>query len=46
MGILFRGRQWYLTQAALPICGEKVDKEVQLYIQGIQDVALANAHWR
>jgi len=30
----------------MPIWGEKVDREVQRYIKGIQDVALANAHWR
>jgi hypothetical protein len=30
----------------LPIWGEKVDKKVQRYLRGIEDVALANAHWR
>jgi hypothetical protein len=39
-------KQWYLAQAALPIWGERVDQEVQRYIRGIQDVALANTHWR
>lgn len=41
-----RYRQWYLTMADLPIWGESVDKEVQRYIQGIQDVVLANVNWR
>ncbi|PVH75594.1 terpenoid synthase, partial [Cadophora sp. DSE1049] len=40
-----RYRQWYLAMAELPVWGEKVDKEVQRYIQGIQDVVLANVNW-
>ncbi|KAG4419573.1 hypothetical protein IFR04_007275 [Cadophora malorum] len=31
--------------ADLPVWGEEVDKEVQRYIQGIQDVVLANVNW-
>lgn len=39
-------KRWYLAQATLPIWEEQVDQQVQRYIKGIQDVALANAHWR
>ncbi|KUJ19990.1 terpenoid synthase [Mollisia scopiformis] len=45
--ILLRNRykEWYLAQAQLPTWGERVDREVQWYIKGMQDVALANANW-
>ena len=41
-----RYRSWYLALAELPIWGEEIDRQVQRYIKGMQDVALANAHWR
>ncbi|KAH8756856.1 pentalenene synthase [Hyaloscypha finlandica] len=40
-----RYKQWYLAHAHLPTWGEQTDREVQRYIKGIEDVALANAHW-
>ena len=40
-----RYRSWYRAQAELPLWGENLDQQVQRYIKGIQDVALANAHW-
>lgn len=39
-------KDWYLALVRLPIWGEEVDRDVQRYIKGIQDIALANAHWR
>lgn len=39
-------RDWYLAIASLPQWGEEVDAQVQKYIQGVQDVALANLNWR
>jgi len=39
-------RDWYLAMASLPQWGEGVDAQVQKYIQGVQDVALANLNWR
>ena len=41
-----RYRDWYLAQAALPQWGEHIDSQVQRYIMGVQDVVLANLHWR
>ncbi|KAG4431668.1 hypothetical protein IFR05_012851 [Cadophora sp. M221] len=40
-----RYRDWYVAMAGLPVLGEKIDKEVQRYIQGIQDVVIANVNW-
>ena len=40
-----RYRQWYLAQADLPQWGEAIDKQVQRYVQGLQDIAKANLHW-
>ena len=39
-------RDWYLALAKLPQWGEEVDTQVQKYIQGVQDVVLANLNWR
>ncbi|ERF68386.1 hypothetical protein EPUS_06802 [Endocarpon pusillum Z07020] len=39
-------RDWYLALADLPQWGEKIDAQVQKYIQGVQDVVLANLNWR
>ena len=41
-----RYRDWYLVLADLPQWGEKIDAQVQKYIQGVQDIVLANLHWR
>lgn len=39
-------RDWFLAQANLPQWGEHVDFQVQKYIQGVQNVVLANLNWR
>lgn len=39
-------RDWYLTLADLPSWGEDVDAQVQTYIDGLQNIVLANIHWR
>lgn len=39
-------RNWYLAHAELPLWGEAIDNQVQKYIQGIQDLVLANVNWR
>lgn len=41
-----RYREWYLTLTELPTWGEKIDSEVQMYINSVQNVALANLNWR
>ncbi|EON68031.1 hypothetical protein W97_07179 [Coniosporium apollinis CBS 100218] len=41
-----RYKRWYMAQASLPIWGEEIDSQLRRYIKGIEDVALANAHWR
>ncbi|KAL9608737.1 MAG: hypothetical protein Q9167_006455 [Letrouitia subvulpina] len=38
-------RDWYLALADLPQWGEEIDTQVQRYIQGVQDVVLANLSW-
>ena len=35
----------YLALAELPIWGEEVDKQVQMFIRGCQDMAVANLNW-
>ncbi|KAL8784191.1 MAG: hypothetical protein Q9195_009138 [Heterodermia aff. obscurata] len=40
-----RYREWYLTLTQLPTWGEDIDKQVQLYISSVQNVALANLNW-
>ncbi|KAI4215131.1 MAG: hypothetical protein LQ351_002446 [Letrouitia transgressa] len=44
---LLRGcyRDWYFALADLPQWGEEIDNQVQKYIQGVQDVVLANLSW-
>lgn len=39
-------RDWYLALAGLPQWGEKIDAQAQKYVQGVQDVVLANLNWR
>lgn len=39
-------RDWYLALADLPQWGEQIDVQVQRYIQGVQDAAIANINWR
>ena len=41
-----RYRDWYLALADLPQWGERIDVEVQTYIQGVQNITLANLNWR
>ena len=41
-----RYRAWYLAHSEIPLWGEAVDVQVQLYVKGCQDVVLANANWR
>ncbi|KAL9063904.1 MAG: hypothetical protein Q9161_009202 [Pseudevernia consocians] len=40
-----RYRAWYLAHSEIPLWGEPVDVQVQLYVKGCQDVVLANANW-
>lgn len=44
--LIERYRDWYLALAALPTWGERLDADVQQYIQGVQNVVRANLHWR
>jgi hypothetical protein len=41
-----RYRDWYRNLAQLPFWEENIDRQVQLYLSGIQNVALANLNWR
>ena len=41
-----RYREWYVAQANLPQWGEVIDRQVQKYIRGMQDVITANVYWR
>ncbi len=41
-----RYRDWYLTLTELPTWGEKIDSQVQVYINSVQNIALANLNWR
>lgn len=41
-----RYRAWFLAHAAIPIWGEAVDVQVQMYVKGCQDVILGNLNWR
>ena len=48
MGELLKAlfRAWYLALAELPQWGEAIDSQVQKYIEGVQDMLLANVNWR
>lgn len=41
-----RYRDWYRNFATLPFWEEHIDRQVQLYLSGVQNVALANLNWR
>ena len=41
-----RYKEWYLALAILPHWNEEVNRSVQVYIQGVQNVVLANLNWR
>lgn len=41
-----RYRRWYLAHSELPLWGEEVDVQVQLYVKGCQDIILGNLNWR
>lgn len=41
-----RYRDWYRNFAKLPFWEEHIDRQVQLYLSGVQNVALANLNWR
>lgn len=41
-----RYRAWYLAHSEIPLWGEAVDVQVQMYVKGCQDVILANLNWR
>lgn len=41
-----RCRRWYLAHSKLPLWGEEVDVQVQMYVKGCQDIVLANLNWR
>ena len=41
-----RQREWYLALARIPSWGEQIDRQVQRYIQGVQDGVIANLNWR
>ena len=38
--------RWYIALSDLPVWGEAVDVQVQMYIKGCQDIILANVNWR
>ncbi|EHA47692.1 hypothetical protein MGG_03833 [Pyricularia oryzae 70-15] len=38
-------RRWHLAQLDLPIWGEKIDKEVQRYLQGCLDSCVGSLNW-
>ncbi|CAI7610388.1 unnamed protein product [Penicillium discolor] len=40
-----RYRDWYRNFAKLPFWEEHIDRQVQLYLSGVQNVALANLNW-
>lgn len=40
-----RYHTWYLALAGLPMWGEDIDKQVQVYIQGCQNMVVANLNW-
>ena len=40
-----RCRQWYLARADVPQWGETIDKQVQKYIDSMQDLIAGNLHW-
>ena len=37
---------WYISHSQLPLRGEAVDVQVQMYVKGCQDVILGNLNWR
>lgn len=39
-------RDWFLAQADLPLWGETMDRQVQKYIRGMENVVSANLNWR
>ena len=41
-----RYRAWYLALAELPTWGEDIDRQVQVYINAVQNMTLANLNWR
>lgn len=41
-----RYRDWYLAQADLPQWGESMDRQVQKYIRGMEDLITSNLNWR
>lgn len=40
-----RYRAWYLAHSEIPLWGEAVDVQVQMYVKGCQDVILGNLNW-
>lgn len=38
-------RDWYLTQADLPLWGEEVAGQVQKYIRALETCVMANLNW-
>ncbi|CAO1601995.1 hypothetical protein XANCAGTX0491_005631 [Xanthoria calcicola] len=40
-----RYRDWYLAQADLPQWGESMDRQVQKYIRGMEDLITSNLNW-
>ncbi|KAI4226295.1 MAG: hypothetical protein L6R36_003286 [Xanthoria steineri] len=38
-------RDWFLAQADLPLWGETMDRQVQKYIRGMENVVSANLNW-
>lgn len=41
-----RYRAWYVAHSEIPLLGEAVDVQVQMYVKGCQDVVLGNLNWR
>jgi hypothetical protein len=39
-------RRWYTALAAMPVCGEKIDREALRFVDACRNVALGNLYWR
>lgn len=41
-----RLREWHLAVHKLPFYGEKLDVQVQKFVQACMEVVVSNLHWR
>ncbi len=39
-------KRWYRALANMPVWGEKVDRQVLLFVDACRNVALGNLYWR